>query len=228
MAEQLTLNAEARPAEGLGTRKSRRYRKEGKIPAVLAHKSETPVNLLVDGREFGKILRKHARIITLAHPGGTDKVFIRQVQFDHIDENMLHVDFTRVAMDEKLALEVPLTLKGKPVGVTEEGGVLDQYVKMLKIECLPDAIPDLIEADVSGLAKDVKFTVKDLKPPEGVTVLQEPDLLLAIVQEHKVEEVAPAAAPGPLEPEVIKPERAEEGAAEGGEKGEKKEKEKKE
>jgi len=78
---------------------------------------------------------------------------------------------------------------------------------------------------VTSLKKDVKFCVKDLPLPKGVKITQDPELVVAIVQEHKIEEVAPAAAtPGPLEPEVIKKEKGEEEAAEGAEKGEKGEK----
>ena len=222
MAEQYSINAEKR--EALGTRVSRRYRNSGKIPAVLAQKGGAPVHLLVDAREFERLLKKHARIISLTHPGGNDRVFIKEVQYDHLDERAIHIDFTRVAMDELLTLEVPLELKGKPVGVIEEGGTLDQYVKVLKIQCLPDAIPDHIEQDVTSLKKDVKFCIKDIVLPKGVKVAQDPELVVAIVQEHKIEEVAPAAAtPGPLEPEVIKKEKGEEAVAEGAEKGEKKE-----
>ena len=227
MAEQFTISAEKR--EGLGTRVSRRLRKSGKLPAVLARKGEEPLHLLVDAKEFSQLVKKHARIINLNHPAGKDKVFIREVQYDHLDEHAIHVDFTKIAMDQLLTIEVPLLLKGKPVGVTEEGGVLDQYVKVLKIQCLPDAIPDHIEADVAALKKDVKFTVKDLVLPAGVKVAQDPDLLLAIVQEHKVEEIVPAAAAaGAVEPELIKkPKETEEGAegeaAKGDAKGEKKE-----
>ncbi len=224
MAEQFQMTAEKR--QTLGTRVSRRDRRSGKIPAVLARKGDQPLHLLLDAREFERILKKHARIINLTHPGGKDKVFIREVQYDHLDEHAIHVDFAKVAMDELLTLEVPLLLKGKPVGVTEEGGVLDQYIKVLKVQCLPDAIPDHIEADVSSLKKDVNFTVKDLVPPPGVKFLHDAELALAVVTEHKIEEVVPAAVavPGPTEPEVIKKEKAEEGAEE----GEKKEAPKKE
>ena len=224
MAEQFTISAEKR--EALGTRVSRRLRKSGKIPAVLARKGEAPLHLLVDAKEFAQLVKKHARIINLNHPAGKDKVFIKEVQYDHLDENAIHVDFTRIAMDQLLTIEVPLILKGKPVGVSEEGGVLDQYVKILKIQCLPDAIPEQIEADVTSLKKDVKFTVKDLHLPAGLKVAHDADLLLAIVQEHKLEEIAPAAAAaGPVEPEVIKKaketeEGAEGEAAKGGEKKE--------
>jgi len=126
-------------------------------------------------------------------------------------------------MDELITLEVALELKGKPVGVTEEGAVLDQYVKVLRISCLPTAIPERIEADVTHLKKDDHMAVKDLKAPEGVKILNDPEVVVAAVTEHKIEEIVPAAAatPGPVEPEVIKKEKAEEVPAEG-EKAEKK------
>jgi len=197
---------------------------------VLARKGEDPVHLLVDAKEFLQLVKKHARLINLDHPAGKDKVFIKEVQYDHLDEHAIHIDFTRIAMDQLLTIEVPLILKGKPVGVTEEGGVLDHYVKVLKIQVLPDAIPDHIEVDVANLKKDVKFQIKDLVLPPGDKVTQDPELLVAIVQEHKVEEVVPAAAvAGAVEPEVIKkPKELEEEAeaeasGKGAEKGEKKE-----
>lgn len=224
MAEKVSLKAEKR--EALGTRVSRRFRLSGKIPAVLARKGDAPVHLLVDAREFGRVLKKHARVIELAHPAGSDKVFLKDVQYDHLAEHVIHIDFTRIAKDEMLTVDVPLILKGKPVGVSEEGGVLDQYVKTLKIQCLPDAIPESVEVDVTGLKKDVKFTVKDLSLAAGLKAMHDADLLLAIVQEHKVEEIAApgTAVPGALEPEVIKKEKAEEGeekdAKAGGEKKE--------
>jgi large subunit ribosomal protein L25 len=214
MAEQLSLSAEKR--ELLGTRVSRRYRAAGKIPAVLARKGEAPVHLLVDAREFERLMKKHARIINLTHPSGKDKVFLKEVQYDHLDEKAVHIDFTRIAMDQVLTLEVPLILKGKPVGVVEEGGELDQFVKVLKIQCLPDAIPDQVEIDVTSLKKDQKLTVGDLKLAAGLKAAHDADLVLAIVQEHKVEEVAPAAgAASAVEPEVIKKEKAGEEGAEG-------------
>src|SRR3954470_18326083 len=220
MGEQFTIGAEKR--EALGTRVSRRLRKSGKIPAVLARKGEDPLHLLVDAKEFLQVVKKHARIINLTHPAGKDKVFIKEVQYDHLDEHAIHVDFTRIAMDQLLTIEVPLLLKGKPTGVSEEGGVLDQYVKVLKIQCLPDAIPDHVEVDVTNLKKDVKLTVKDLHLAAGLKAAMDPDLLLAIVQEHKVEEVAPAAVVGAVEPEVIKKPKETEEGAEGEAKGEKK------
>lgn len=218
MAEQLVIQAE--PRDRLGTRVARRYRRAGKIPAVLVRRGQPPLHLLVNASDLERLAKKHVRIIDLHHPAGREKVFIREIQYDHLDEHPVHVDFTHVAMDEVLTLEVPLVLKGKPVGVTEEGGVLDQFVKVLRIQCLPDAMPDQIEVDVSALKKDQKLQVRDVVPPGGVKVLNDPEVLLAIVQEHKVEEipVAAAAAPGPAEPELIKKEKEEEIPEEGAKK----------
>ena len=132
MAEKVSLKAEKR--EALGTRVSRRFRLSGKIPAVLARKGDAPAHLLVDAREFGRVLKKHVRVIELAHPAGTDKVFLKEIQYDHLAEHVIHIDFTRIAKDELVTVEVALILKGKPTGVADEGGVLDQYVKTLKIQ----------------------------------------------------------------------------------------------
>ncbi len=219
MAETFSLKAEGR--KDLGTRRARKFRDGGLVPAVMLRKSEAPVNLLVPVKDLEKLLKKGARIVDLAHPGGKDRVFVKEVQYDHFGDKVYHVDFARIAMDEVLTLEVSLVLKGKPAGVVEEGGVLDQYVKVLKIQCLPTAIPDLIEVDVTALKKDQHLQIKDIKAPEGVKLLQDPEVVVAAVTEHKLEEIAPAAVtPGPAEPEVIKKEKA---AAEGAE-GEKAEK----
>jgi len=222
MAETISLKAENRVE--VGTRVAKRLRLKGLVPVVMLRKKEGTLNLLVSTRELEMALKKGARIVDLAHPAGRDRVFIKEVQYDHLGEKIYHVDFAKVAMDELITLEVTLELKGKPVGVTEEGAVLDQYVKVLRISCLPTAIPEKIEADVTHLKKDDHMAVKDLKPPEGVKILNDPDVVVAAVTEHKIEEIVPAAAatPGPVEPEVIKKEKAEEVPAEG-EKGEKKE-----
>jgi large subunit ribosomal protein L25 len=222
MAENVSLKAEART--DLGTRVARRLRLKGLVPAVMLRKKDAPLHLLVPTRDLELALKKGARIVDLAHPAGHDKVFIKEVQYDHLGERIYHVDFAKVAMDELITLEVALELKGKPVGVTEEGGVLDQYVKVLRISCLPTEIPARIELDVSALKKDQHLAVKDIKPPEGVKLLNDPEVVVAAVTEHKIEEIVPAAAatPGPVEPEVIKKEKAEEVPAEG-EKAEKKE-----
>lgn len=216
MADATILQATARAA--LGTRVSMRYRKQGLVPCVLLHKKDAPVHLLVPGKEFERLVHKGARLIDLAHPAGKDKVFIKAVQWDHLGDHVWHVDFTKVAMDELLTLEVEVILKGKPVGVAEEGASLDHFMKTLKIQCLPTAIPEKIEVDVTHLKKDQSLKIKDIKAPQGVKFIQDPEVVVATVQEHKLEEAA-AAVPGPTEPEVIKKEKAVDEAEEGKEAG---------
>src|SRR5262245_52152402 len=108
MAQPTAL--EAKPREGLGTRIARRLRKQGLVPCVLMHKKDAPVNLLISGTEIERLLHKGARLIDLNHPKGKDKVFVKAVQWDHLGERVYHVDFTKVAMDELLTLEVELVL----------------------------------------------------------------------------------------------------------------------
>ena len=158
--DEIVLESEARTK--LGTRNSRRLRKEGIIPITLCVPGKDSAHLQVDVRKLTKVLRTGARIVTLVHPGGKDRAFVKEIQYDHLGDKVYHVDLNRVAMDEALELEVDLVLKGKPLGVVEGGGILDQYVKTLRISCLPDAIPERIEADVSELNLNDNLTLKNL------------------------------------------------------------------
>ncbi len=221
MAESFKLDAKSR--EKFGTRVSVQVRRTGLVPCVMMHKKAKPVHLLIEARSFERAVTKGARLLDLAHPGGTDKVFIKEIQWDNLGERILHVDFTKIAMDELLTLEVAVILKGKPIGVVEEGAALDHFIKTLKVQCLPSAIPDMIEIDVAHLKKDQSFKLKEIKSPAGVKLLGEPELVIATVQEHKIEEVAVAGTTvGPTEPEVITAKKEEpEGEAKEAGKGEK-------
>jgi len=200
----------------LGTRRARRLRQEGIVPVTFGGKGIPTAHLQSAAGELEPVLRSGARLITLVHPGGKDRVFLKEVQYDHLGEKVYHVDFTKVAMDELIELDVDLVLKGKPTGVIEEGGTLDQYVRTLKVSCLPDAIPEKIEVEVSGMKLNDQLSLSAVHAPPGVKLLQSADMVLAAVVERKEEELAPAAAaePGPTEPEVIKKERPAEEAAE--------------
>jgi large subunit ribosomal protein L25 len=168
------------------------------------------------------MIKQGQRMVDLTTPAGTQKVFIREVQYDATGDRVLHIDFNQVALDEELSLEVVMEITGKPVGVTAEGGVLSQFVKMIPIRCLPDAIPDKLTADVSGLKLNDNLLIRELKTPQGVTIVAAPELVVAGVRPPMVEETAVAAAaePGPTEPEIIgkKPAEGEEVAAAGDEK----------
>jgi large subunit ribosomal protein L25 len=127
---------------------------------------------------------------------------------------VIHVDFARVSLDEKVKVTVPVELKGTPKGEAD-GGVLQQIINEVEVECLVTEIPDAIRHNVSEMALDDVLHIKDIKLPSGVKVLQDEDLIVATVKEIKEEVTAAATEEGPAEPEVIgrKPAEGEEAAA---------------
>ena len=116
MSEEMVLKIQERA--DFGTRSSKRMRKAGQVPAVLSHKSDNPIHISISDHDFQMILNKGGRIINLE---GAGNAFIKDVQWDHLGDKILHVDFTKVSQDEKLQMDVALILKGIPAGVKEEG-----------------------------------------------------------------------------------------------------------
>jgi large subunit ribosomal protein L25 len=164
----------------------------------------------LEQRDLQKALHAGARIFNLKVGGKDEKVLLKSVQYDPVQNTPLHVDFLKIDLTKEVEVDVDLTLKGRPTGVTEEGGHLVQYVKQVKVACLPLSIPDDITVEVSALKLRQGLHVRELPKLEGIRILNDLDLVLCIV-EPPVEE-APAvvevtAAPTPTEPEVIKKER---------------------
>jgi large subunit ribosomal protein L25 len=223
---------EAQPRESGTKNHARRVRREGKIPAVVygAGKDATPVT--VDPRHVLRILRSdsgHNTIFDLAMNGDQTKAMIVDWQYEPIKGNLLHIDLKRIAMDKVLRVSVPVVLQGVPAGVKMEGGILEQMLREVEIECLPADIPSHIDVDVTELTFGKVLRVSDLPHNEKVKFLTEENQPVAHVTSVKEEVVATPeaaaadAAAGPAEPEVIKKGKAEtEEEAEGSDKGEKK------
>jgi large subunit ribosomal protein L25 len=187
----------------LGSRANRRLRQAGKLPGVIYGHKEAIVPVTLPKKEVVRHLDHGTHLFDLTLSGKSEKVLIKDVQYDHLGLDVLHVDFARVSLDEKVEVTVELELKGTPKG-EEDGGVLTQLVAQLELECLVTDIPDVIRHNVSEMGLDSDLLVKDLKLPPGVRCLQDEDLMLAQVREIKEEEAAPAAAEGEsAEPEVI-------------------------
>jgi large subunit ribosomal protein L25 len=149
-------------------------------------------------------------------------------QFEPIKGTLLHVDLQRIAMDKKLTVTVPVVLKGEAVGVKTEGGILEQLLREIEIECLPADIPKNIEVDISHLVFGIEVRVSDLPHSEKLKFLTDENQMIAhitTVKEEVVaapEVVAADATAAPAEPEVIKKGKQEvegEGDAEGDAKG---------
>ena len=216
MAE-LTLEVNRR--EDGGKNVARRYRVAGKVPAVVYGGHRDPVAITVDRKSVSELIQKSehgVRSIFLLKMAGTDQqrhAMIKDIQIDPISRKMTHIDFVRVAMDEKVRVTVPVHVSGTALGV-KEGGILDFQVRDLHIECLPGAIPDAIDVDVTALGVHDYRRVSDLKLPEGVKVLDDPERVVVGVTHAKAEAepvaAEAAAAAVPAEPEVIKKGKVEE------------------
>jgi large subunit ribosomal protein L25 len=212
MAETFTLVAQ--PRQEQGSRAARRLRSQGKLPAVIyGHKEETvPVTVPLD--EFQRALRHGARLVSLQTNGKTETTLIREVQWDFLGQELMHVDFARVSADERIKVDVRLEIRGTAPGVTG-GGILDQPMHELHIECLAVNVPESIRVNVGNLQLDQAIHVKDLELPPGVKALTDPDAVVVHVVAPRGEEEETAATPGAgeqAEPEVIRREKAEEEA----------------
>jgi large subunit ribosomal protein L25 len=230
-----TLEAQARTAGNKN--EARRVRQGGKIPAVVYGAGQDSLPVAVDPRQVSRILNSetgHNTIFDLALNGAKTKAMIVDWQYEPIKGKLLHIDVKRIAMDKKLAVMVPITLQGEPAGVKQQGGILEQMLREVEVECLPGDIPNHIDVDVSELVFGKVLRVVDLPHNDKVKFLTDENQPVAHVTSVKEEVVATpeavaAEAAAPAEPEVIKKgkQETEEGAAAAPEKAEKSEKKEK-
>ncbi len=197
------------------------------------------MSVSLDPRQISRILHSQTgynTIFDLTLDGERTKAMIVDWQYEPIKGSLLHIDLKRIAMDQKLKVNVPIVLKGEAEGVKQQGGILEQVAREVEIECLPADIPTSIEADVTSLVFGKVMRIADLPHNEKLKFLSDPNQPVAHVISVKEEEAptpeaaAADAAAGPAEPEVIKKGKQEteeegaEAAPEKAEKGEKKEK----
>ena len=195
----------------LGSRANKRLRDSGFIPGVIYGHKEAVVPVTLPKKELVNHIQHGAHLFELAVDGRSESVLVKEVQYDHLGIEVIHIDFARVSLDEKVEVTVPLELKGTPKG-EDDGGVLQQIVSELEVECLVTDIPTAIVHNVAEMKLDDVLHIKDLKLPPGVKVMQDEDLIVATVKEIQEEVVAaPAAEEGAAEPEVIG-RKAEDGA----------------
>lgn len=196
--EQLLLKAELR--EEKGKEKSKKIRFFGNIPGIVYGRGMDNVMVKIPEIEVSKALKTHAGaniVINLNIDGYKDKevtVMISEIQRDVFQKKILHVDFHKISLDEKVEVSVPVKLIGDAIGI-KEGGVLDHVMWEVEIEALPMQIPKELELDISAMAIGDSLQVKDIKFPEGVTPKADLDEAVVIIHHPKAEEVAAVAAP---------------------------------
>ncbi|HKD59794.1 MAG TPA: 50S ribosomal protein L25 [Terracidiphilus sp.] len=209
---------------------ARRVRAAGKIPAVLYGVGHDAIAVEVDPKQISRILFSeagHNTIFDVQVDGvPSAKAMIVDWQHEPIKDRLIHIDMKRIALDKVLQVSVRVKLLGVPSGVKNEGGILDQVLREVEIECLPADIPSHIDVDVTGLAMHGVLRVSDLPHSEKIKYLSGEDATVAHVVAIREEIVAPAegeaaaatgeGAAAPAEPEVAKKGKAEpaaEGAA---------------
>ncbi|HVE71336.1 MAG TPA: 50S ribosomal protein L25 [Thermoanaerobaculia bacterium] len=206
------VSLEVTRRESTGKEQAKKLRRDGKVPAVVYGGHKEPVAITVDRKAVTDLVTKSehgVRSVFLLKMAGSDQqrhAMIKEITIDPISRRMKHIDFVRVVMDEKVKVTVPIHVVGTAKGV-KEGGLLDFQVRELHIECLPTAIPDSIDVDVTELDGHDYYRIKDLKLPEGAKVFDDPERVVVGVTHARAEvsEAAEAEAVAAVaEPEVIK------------------------
>jgi large subunit ribosomal protein L25 len=220
---------EAKARDSFGKNEARRTRREGRVPAVVYGASgeggsRDATAIAVDPRALLKILHSESganTLISLKLGGGGDaRVLIKEYQLDPVTHAVLHADFYRVRMDRTIHVTIPVTVKGEPKGVKQQGGLLEFIRREIEVECLPADIPEHVEVDISELMLHEGVRVRDIAVDAKWKSVSDPDMMLVHVILPKAEEVAPtpeataaAATATPAEPEVIKKGKKEEDEA---------------
>jgi len=200
---------DGKPVVRYGSRRAERLRQQDKVPAILYGHKEDTVSIMVDKKPLTEAIRHGARVVDLQTDRGVEKTQIVEVQWDYLGKEILHVDFKRVSADERIEVEVPVELKGIAPGVAE-GGLLDQPLHVLRIECPAVSVPDVVRVNINELHLGAAIHIKDLKLPENVKALEEPDAIVVHVTQPYAEPEAPGEAVATAEPEVITRKKGEE------------------
>lgn len=216
----------------MGTRASRRFRKQNQVPAIVYGHAVAPLAVALDLREVAKAVHHGDRLLELDLGDQKENVLVKEVQYDPFQQDIIHLDLARVNLDERVTVTVPILLRGTPAGAAD-GGVIMPNISQVEIECLVTAIPDDVRASVTEMKLGDTLHMKDLPLPEGAKLVSNPELIVASCTKIAEEVVAApaegaeAAAPTGTQPEVIgEKERLEKLAADeaaGGGKKEKKE-----
>lgn len=206
------INANIR--EERGSRRARQLRERGLIPGVVYGHGADNMSVTVREHDVELALLHGERVLELDLDGKIQNVLIKDVQYDTFGQQVLHVDLTRVDLDERVELEVPVILRGTPA---DEEAVLQQTADSVTVECAVRSIPDEIEVRVNEMQGGDVLQMKDLPLPDGVTLLDDPEDTVATMTYVSEEEALPAEEEeeAAAEPEVIGREAETEEEAEG-------------
>ena len=213
MISQEVVQAQPREDSSRGKNEARRLRVSGRVPAVVYGAKKASLAVSVDPKQITRILNSqsgHNTIFDLEVGSEKAKVMIVDWQYEPLKGKLLHIDLKRIAMDQKIQVSVPIHLSGEAAGVKQQGGILDQVLREVEIECLPSDIPSSLDADISELVFGQVLRVADLPHTGSIKFITDENQAVAHITSVK-EEVAPTpeavaaeAGAAPAEPEVIK------------------------
>jgi len=211
MAEALKLRVEKRdPAKnkGTGTRAARKIRAAGRVPAVIYGHKLPVVPVSLEKVDVKSMMDAASHLAELDVDGTAETVLIRDIQWDYLGREIIHIDFERVNREELIETAVNIEVRGEAAGVAE-GGLLQQLLHELTVKCPAGNIPDAIRLDVTNLKIGEGIHVRDIQLPQGVVAVAEPEVLVLNITAPTTQAAEETeAAEG--QPEVIKPERKEE------------------
>ncbi len=209
MKKTMLLEAEVR--KHTGSKDAARLRRRGRIPAIIyGHKLE-PQAVSVDAHAFVEGLHHGHRLLDLQVGAQTDSMIVKDIQYDYLGRDIIHVDLVRVDVTEKIKVNVPIELKGTPKGSTE-GGILEEHADRLEVECLVTNMPETLVVSVKEVGVGDVLHASDVELPEGVKLVSPTSTLLvtchlkaaAVSTDDELEEEAPST------PEVITEKKADE------------------
>jgi len=205
--EALELKAESRDANGHHVKEIRR---QGMVPGVIYGRGLETEHVQIEAKALRRILSvagTHQLIALQVGDRRPRMTLAREIQRDPIKHNYLHVDFYAVKMDEKVKAQIPVVLKGESPAVEDLDGILTQGLDEIEIECLPGDLVNAIEVDISSLVElNDSLSVSDLKVPEAITILSDPDSMVVKIEAPRTAEEVEAleeAPAGAAEPEVL-------------------------
>jgi large subunit ribosomal protein L25 len=207
MADRKEITVKGRVREGRGKNDARRVRAQGFVPVTVYGGGGEPTAAVLPLKDLAAILRSESgrnSIFTVDLEGaGSSEVMFHDRQLDPIRSRLVHADLVRLVRGQKIEVTVPIHLVGEPVGVREEDGMLEHVLHELQIRVDPRNIPDSIDVDVANLHAHDVIHVSDITPPEGVEILNTPDVVVATVGVIREEVVEQPIEEESAEPEVI-------------------------
>lgn len=209
--EQTRLEAEIR--EGKGKGQARAIRRSGMIPGIIYGHKQTPLMIKLQPRDIKRLFRSGGEnvLVNMDIKGaGTETVMLKETQIDPLTRSIMHVDFVRVSLEERITTHVPISLVGTSPGV-KEGGILEFLLRELSVECQVGKIPEHIEIDISSLKIGDQIRVGDIKLNEDMTIHDDPATTVVVIATPTVlKEPTEEAITEEKEPEVITERRREE------------------